>query len=196
MKKEALVPLSSSAVPLTLTLYQTSSRPVKAKRSSNSTHQSSMIFCVLVITTTRCLPLMRLFCCRTSCRHLSSGSFIRLRSIIMLLDCLSASRMLFSIVRLLLPYGDLISHSNPLKRMSGVGMCPVGINSTSSPVHDKIVATLNSCGCTSAFFGTVICPIFCFLDFLISPLYHSQGEKTTPEKTEIEHKISTSIFTP
>lgn len=104
--------------------------------------------------------------------------------------------MLFSIVRLLLPYGDLISHSSPLKRMSGVGMCPVGMNSTSSPVHDKIVATLNSCGCTSAFFGTVIRPIFCFLDFLITLFYHPSGEKTTPEKTGTEHKISTSIFAP
>ena len=33
MKKEALVPLSSSAVPLILTLYQTVSRPVNPKNT-------------------------------------------------------------------------------------------------------------------------------------------------------------------
>lgn len=89
--------------------------------------------------------------------------------------------MLFSIVRLLLPYGDFISHSSPLKRMSGVGMCLVGINSTSSPVHDKIVATLNSWGCTNAFFGTVIWPTLCLFGFLIELFYHLSYEKTTPK---------------
>ena len=148
----------------------------------------------MVITKTRCLPLIRSFCRFTSCRHLRSGSFMRLRSTMMLLDCLRASLILFSMVRLLLPWGDLISHRRPWYLMSGVCMWLVGMNSTSLPVQDKIVATLNSCGCTNAFFGTVMCPIL-FFCFFITPFYHLWSEKTTPEKTGTEHKISTSIFT-
>ena len=100
-------------------------------------------------------------------KHFSLGSLILWRSIIMFFDCLIANLILFSIVRLLLPIGDFISHSSPLYLMSGViQLFIAGINSTSSPVQDKIIATLSSCGCTSVFLGTMIRPIF-FCRFFI-----------------------------
>lgn len=137
-----------------------------------------MIFFVFVITIIlHFLPNFsaRLF---TTPTLFLSGRPRRCKSMMILVDCLRANLILFSRVRLLLPSGDFISHSKPMYLMSGVWRLLVaGMNSTSSPVQDKIVATLNSCGCTNAFFGTVMCPILLFR-FFITLFYHLRGRKT------------------
>lgn len=65
---------------------------------------------------------------------------------IMFSDCSRARRMLFSIVRLLLPCGDLVSQCLLQKMTSGVLTLRVSINVTFSPVQLRAVATTNSCG--------------------------------------------------
>lgn len=83
-------------------------------------------------------------CLNTSLKHSNSERLTLLKSMITLDDCLSALRKLFSIVRLLLPSGDLISHSSPRNKISAVCLIPGGKNSTSPPDQDKIVAAINS----------------------------------------------------
>ena len=84
-------------------------------------------------------------------------------------DCFNAFLKLFSIVRLLSPRGDFISHSFPKNLISGVGILRTGMNSTSLPDHDRMVATMSSCGWIIDPLGTLMFPIFFFLTL---PPYH------------------------
>jgi len=100
--------------------------------------------------------------------HFSSGKGVRRKSNITLTDCFTAARKLFSIVRLLLPFGTLISQSRPSIRMSGVFVPRVRfgtINSTSTPVPVNTVAVSSSCFSGSAPNGMMIVPV-CLLAFI------------------------------
>ena len=83
-------------------------------------------------------------------RQVSSGIWMRAKSIIILLDCLSAARKLFSNVLRFEPVGDLISHSFPRYRISGLLSIPTGRKVTSWPVFTSKNATRFSWGYTDA----------------------------------------------